>query len=345
MKNKEILQKIRSLAEIPGPVGREERVQKFLETEWKKLGIKTEYDKIGNLYGNIEGKGKHRAIIGHADSIGFLVQHILPSGFVKMAFNTAATNPDARFLAGVPIEFLTSHETSIQGYFGLRSGHLAGIEGKKKPILFSDLFVDLGVDSSKEIHELGIDIGTPAVFATPIVQMQQNVVGKAMDNRVALAIQCILAREIIEMDSKPNLTFISTVQEELGMKGAAAAAKYFNFDEVINLDVGLTGDIPSSEKDYLPTKLGKGPIIVYKDFSIHYSYSLIQRIEETARKNDIIIQKAVFKNYNTDGMYFFMEGIPTSTIAIPCRYTHTNFETLRLSDIKNTISLVLGLLA
>jgi endoglucanase len=340
LNEQEIFKFLRTLAEIFGPVGREEKVQNFLRSQWEKMGIKTKFDKIGNLYGEIEGEGSHWALVGHADSIGFLVQQILPSGFLRMAFNTAATTPDARFLAGAPLEFLNRNDKFIKGYFVLRSGHLAGIEGKKKPVLFRDLFVDLGVNSYEEVLDLGLDIGTPAAFGSPIEQFCENIVGKAMDNRIAGTIQTFLAMELQKMEKKPRVTLISTVQEELGMKGAAVASKYSKFDGVINVDVGLTGDIPSSQEDYLPTKLGGGPILVYKDFSIHYSHQLIKELEITAKKNHLPLQKAVFKNYNTDGMFFFMQGYPTVTLAIPCRYTHTNFETVRLTDIEQTLSLL-----
>ncbi|MFX0087649.1 MAG: M42 family metallopeptidase [Candidatus Hodarchaeota archaeon] len=340
MEKQEIFKFLKKLAEIPGPVGREEKVQNYLESNWNQIGIKTRFDKIGNLYGEIEGEGPHWAIVGHADSIGFLVQKILPSGFLKMAFNTAATTPDARFLAGTPLEFLNDRDEVILGYFGLRSGHLAGIEGKKKPILFEDLFIDLGVDSSEEVRDLGIDVGTPAVFGTTVTQIGRNYVGKAMDNRIAGTIQTFLGKKLREIDNGSRITLISTVQEELGMKGAAAAAKTSEFDGVINVDVGLTGDFPNTSNDYISTKLGAGPIIVYKDFSIHYSHSLIKELEASATSHQIPFQKAVFKNYNTDGMYFFMQGFPTIALAVPCRYTHTNFETVQVTDIQNTLLLL-----
>lgn len=344
MESDKVYQMIKQLAEIPGPVGRENAIQKLIQQIWNQNGLQTSLDKIGNLYGRLEGEGPHWAIVGHADSIGFIVQQILISGFLKMAFNTAATTPDARFLAGKQLEFLVDRKNRVYGYFGLRSGHLAGIEGKKTPILFDHLFVDIGVDSDSAVYDLGIDIGTSAVFATPVRRIQQNIVGKAMDNRVALVIQILLMQKIRRADIKPNITFISTVQEELGMKGAAAAAKFSEFDYVLNIDVGLTGDTPLSKEDYLSTKLGAGPIIVYKDFSIHYSSSLINMAESIAINSGISVQKAVFKNYNTDGMLFFMQGFPTLTIAVPCRYTHTDFETVRISDIENTISLIYKIL-
>ncbi|MHA2097016.1 MAG: M42 family metallopeptidase, partial [Candidatus Hodarchaeales archaeon] len=88
------------------------------------------------------------------------------------------------------------------------------------------------------------------------------------------------------------------------------------------------------------TKLGSGPILVVKDFSIHYSHSIFTSLVKLAKQEKIPFQKAVFNNYNTDGMYFFMNGHPTITVSIPCRYTHTNFETITISDVKYTINLI-----
>jgi putative aminopeptidase FrvX len=344
VKEKEIFNLLQQLVEIPGPVGREEAVQKYLRSKWDSYGFKTEIDRIGNLYGHLNGKGQHWAVVSHADTIGFLVQQMLSNGFLKMSFNTAATTPDARFLAGTTIKFLTEgHQT--RGYFGLRSGHLAGIEGKKLPVLFDDLFVDLGVNSAEEAKSLGIDIGTSAVFDTPLQRFQDNIVGPSLDNRVGSLIQTILAESIGNLENSPKITLISTVQEEIGMKGASSAADYSTFDAVINLDVGLTGDIPSSHNDFLPTQLGSGPILVVKDFSVHYSFPLLTFIEKQAVNSGIPIQKAVYRNYNTDGMHFFMRGHPTVTIGIPCRYTHTDFETVRFMDIEHTLDLLMKLIS
>ena len=155
------------LVNIPGPVGREEKVQQFLAAKWKTSGLDVKLDRIGNLYGRLNGAGPHWAIVSHVDTIGFLVQQILSDGFLKVAFNTAATTPDARFLAGSKVRFLTNKSQDIFGYFGLRSGHLAGIEGKKKPILFDEMFIDLGTNSIEEVKKLGIDFPIYSIM-TPL---------------------------------------------------------------------------------------------------------------------------------------------------------------------------------
>ncbi|HME56625.1 MAG TPA: M20/M25/M40 family metallo-hydrolase [Candidatus Lokiarchaeia archaeon] len=340
MEDSEIYALLKQYAEVPGPVGHEEAIQQAIEKDWKKQGLKTSRDRIGNLFGHLEGNGQHLAIVGHADSLGFIVQQVLSEGFLKVASNTAAAPVDARFLPGVPLRFLTKEKETVDGIFGLKSGHLISAEARKDAVSFEEMFVDLGVDSHDAVKELGIDVGIPAVFASPVVRQQQNVVGPSMDNRIAGTIQTLLARMLNFNEDTPNLTLISTVQEEIGMKGAAAAAKKADFDAVIVVDVGLTGDIPTAKNDYLPTKLGAGPTLLYKDFSIVYSPAITEKIEHVAIKHKIPYQKGVFKNYSTDGVHFFQNSIPTAMIAVPCRYTHTPFETVRLNDMQQTIALL-----
>lgn len=340
MEEREVYDLLKELAEIPGPVGREEPVQKFLEREWGRCGFKVSYDRVGNLFGKRSGEGSHLAIAGHADQVGFIVSQILPDGFVKVTFNTATTAPDGRYLSGTEIRFITGHEPHVSGCFGLKCGHLASPEERRAPVIFQDLFVDLGLDSAEMVRKTGVDVGTSAVFGAAVRRIQDNIVGPAMDNRVAGVVQCMLARKLRDMAPGPGITLISTVQEEIGIRGAASAAKREEYDYVITIDVGLTGDIPAAKDCGIETKLGAGPIILYKDFSIHYSSALISKLEGLAKDASIPFQRGVFRNYQTDGAHFFKHGNPTALVAVPCRYTHTHFETVRITDIMNTIELL-----
>lgn len=332
---------LKVLCEIPGPVGQEGPVQDALEEQWQLHGFETRRDRIGNLYGHAGGDGPRVAIVGHADSIGFIVQQVLPEGFVRLAFNTAAATPDTRFLPGAPIRFLAPGRDPVPGVFGLRSGHLAGAEGKKVPLEFDDMFVDLGVDDASAVRDLGIDVGTPAVFGSEVHTIGSNITGPSMDNRVAGTLQCAVARAVARArGTRPSVTLVSTVQEEIGMKGAAAAARDLDIDHAIIIDVGLVGDIPPSKNDHLDTRLGKGPIVLFKDSGIHYDQARIDAFLDIASRRGIPVQRGVFKNYQTDGAHFFMNGIPASVVAVPCRYTHTHFETVRAADLVTTFRLL-----
>jgi endoglucanase len=143
----------------------------------------------------------------------------------------------------------------------------------------------------------------------------------------------------LEKNARPTVTFVSTVMEELGAKGAAAVARDLNVDGVVILEIGLADDHPGTSGE-AGISLGSGPVIVIKDTHLHYSHQQNQRLIDTAEKCEIPYQRAVFHNYMTDGVQMVAHGQVVSAIGIPCRYSHSSFETIKLEDVKNTIKLV-----
>jgi endoglucanase len=77
---------------------------------------------------------------------------------------------------------------------------------------------------------------------------------------------------------------------------------------------------------------------------MHYSHQLNQRIYETAESKGIPIQRAVYHNYATDGFQIASQGQVVSAVGVPCRYSHSSFETLNLEDAENTVRLLRNLL-
>ncbi|MHA2385867.1 MAG: hypothetical protein ACXAEE_06620, partial [Candidatus Thorarchaeota archaeon] len=126
-------------------------------------------------------------------------------------------------------------------------------------------------------------------------------------------------------------------------KGAASVAKTLDVEGVIILEIGLADDHPGTDGE-AGVSLGKGPVIVVKDTQLHYSHEMIERLTTTAEKSNIPFQRAVYHNYATDGLQMVMQGQLVSTIAIPCRYSHSSFESLNLTDVENAIQLLMTFL-
>src|SRR5215216_3808045 len=96
-----------------------------------------------------------------------------------------------------------------------------------------------------------------------------------MDDRAALAIATVAGALLSKRDDLAYEVWLaSTIQEENGLIGAASVMDAIDVDLCINLDVGLTGDIPGPDKRDFPSKLGAGPIVVYQDMTAHYSRKL-----------------------------------------------------------------------
>ena len=344
--SEETLELLKVLSATPGPVGREALVQDIVKEHFKDHCGGFTQDRIGNVVGTLEGDiDKHYAIVAHADEVGFLVSSIDEKGFLRVKWNTQGHLPDLRLLPGQWVLILTE-KGLIPGVFCVKTAHLAGPEGKSRIPTYEEVFLDIGAKNAEDIHELGINIGDPVIYAAPVERLLNNhVSGKSMDDRVGLVVLLRVLGQVVKMPraKRPTITFVSTVMEELGAKGAAAVAKDLEVDAVIILDIGLADDHPGTNGEF-GISLGKGPIIVIKDSAMHYSYELVQSIIKTAEKETIPIQRAVFHSYMTDGVQFASQGQVVSVLAVPCRYSHSSFETVNLLDVDMAIHLLMKLL-
>jgi endoglucanase len=335
---------LKKLSETPGPVGREENVQCIIKEYLGKYCTEVNQDKIGNVVASMEGTDEHFALVAHADEVGFLVSNIDEKGFLKAKWNTQSYLPDLRLLPGQRIEIMTS-DGFVQGCFCVKTAHIAGPKDKKRIPTWDEIFVDIGAESIDDVVGYGVSIGDPVIYASKFEQIGHNVMGKAMDDRIGLTIMLQLAEFFSEVpiDKRPTITFVSTVMEELGAKGAAAVARTLDVDGVFIIDIGLADDYPGTSGE-AGVALGKGPVVVIKDNQMHYSHQLNQRVFDMAKFGGVPIQRAVYHNYATDGFQIASQGQIVSAIGIPCRYSHSSFETLNLKDAENTLALLTNFL-
>lgn len=345
--SEETLDLLKTLSATPGPVGRETLVQDIVKEHFKEHCGSFTQDRIGNVVGTLEGgSGKHYAIVAHADEVGFLVSSIDERGFLRVKWNTQGHLPDLRLLPGQWVLIMTE-KGLIPGVFCVKTAHLAGPEGKGRIPTYEEVFLDIGAKNVEDIQELGINIGDPVIYAAPVEKLlNHHVSGKSMDDRVGLVVLLRVLGQFAKVPKakRPTITFVSTVMEELGAKGAAAVAKDLDVDAVIILDIGLADDHPGT-KGETGISLGKGPIVVIKDNTMHYSHEFVQSIIKAAEKEKIPVQRAVFHSYMTDGVQFASQGQIVSVLAVPCRYSHSSFETVNLLDVDMTIHLLMKLLA
>jgi len=335
-----ILELLKTLSATPGPVGRENLVQDFMKKELGKTCSALEMDKIGNLIATMEGKGKHYVVVAHADEVGFLVSNIDDKGFIRAKWNTQGYKPDLRLLPGQWV-FIMTDKGLIPGYFAVKTGHIAGPKGKARIPTYDEVFLDIGLSSREEVEGQGIHIGDPIIYAQPIEKVGNHIVGKSMDDRIGLVTMILLAERLsrVTLDKRPKVTFVSTVMEELGAKGAAAIARNLDVDGVIAIDIGLADDHPGTNGE-AGVGLGLGPVVVIKDDAMHYSHDLVRFIIEVAEKEAIPIQRAVYHRYLTDGVQFARQGQRVAVTAIPCRYSHSSFETINLKDVEMAVKLL-----
>jgi len=333
---------IKELTELPGPIGQEGAVLDHIEPLWRELGATVERTRIGNVVAWAGGAGPRLLLVAHADELAYLVRSLDPGGFLWLANGQSwLRTTDIRnwFTVGQRVRVL-ARSGPIRGVIAAATGHLASqnLDNNPKELTWNDFWVDTGLGRD-ELLARGVTPGTRVIWDSPTERFGEHVVGKALDDRVPLAVITEVLRRVPLAERRCDLTLACTVQEEIGLVGAfALAAHDGDFAAAIAVEIGMAGDIPTLDQRAMPVRLGGGPILVHKDALVHYGHALTARLEAVAADANIPIQHAIFGSFGSDGGALMKADIPSALVAFPARYTHSPFETGHLGDIEALVS-------
>ncbi|RYG22529.1 M20/M25/M40 family metallo-hydrolase, partial [bacterium] len=135
---------------------------------------------------------------------------------------------------------------------------------------------------------------------------------------------------------------VATVQEEIGLRGAAAAGSAIEPDIVVALDITLANDIPGVPEQDMTTRLGAGAAIKIMDSSLVCHPKVVSHFRKLAEKNGIPHQMEILARGGTDAgaIQRLHGGIPSFTLSIPTRYVHTVNETVHPTDVQACVDLL-----
>ncbi len=248
----------------------------------------------------------------------------------------------ARYPVGQPALLLT-RSGHVPGVFASATGHILSTRddrGAALPDTASTIFVDVGASSREDAEALGVHVGAGVIWNPVTQRLGTRFVGKAIDDRVALALMTHLLMDIEPADLTYDLTLAATVQEEIGLVGATSLGGTDSYDLAIAIDNGPLADYPGADEGELPVQLGHGPTLIYKDAMIHYDRRVIQRLLDVAVDNTIDVQHGVYPGFGSDGVALIRAGIPTALLAISTRYTHSPFEMGDVRDVDAALQLL-----
>jgi endoglucanase len=329
------------LMEMAAPTGQEEPVLAWCREKWAVAGAEITTTPIGNVLAHIPADGPKLLIQGHADEIGFVVKSIDERGFIWLTDGQAGSRNFAeRYPVGKPA-LIVARNARIEGMFGAATGHILSTKADRgKTPTEDDIFVDIGVDSKEEAEALGVHVGAGVIWNPPTRRLGNRLYGKAIDDRVALALMTHLLTEIDHNAFRYDVTVAATVQEEIGLIGALSLGQAGPFDLAIAIDNGPIADYPGTSLREMPIQLGKGPTLVYKDSWAHYDRRIIDKLLDVADANSIPIQRAIYPGFGSDGAALFRTGIPAALLAVSTRYTHSAFEMLDERDLTGAFELL-----
>ena len=344
---KEISSLLIRLSNAHGPSGFEGPVRELMKQEFRRFDIELRTDGIGSL---IAGDNNVRDIpnvmlSAHMDEVGLMVKYITDDGFIK--FQTLGGWLD-QALIGQKWQILTNKGT-IYGITGIKTPHVMSSEEKNQMFKRASMFIDVGAcDKDDAEQRLGIRPGDPIAPHNLAENLNdgQTMLGKAWDDRVGLAIMVGVIEGLQNQTLPCNVLAVSTVQEEVGLRGAQTSSHVVLPDICINLESGIAGDYPGISKDQSQEILGKGPSIFLHDSSMIPNTKLKNLVVDTAKQANIPLQFNVLEGYGQDGAQIQRSrtGVPTINISVPTRYLHSHNSMINLDDVNKTIELVIKLI-
>ena len=327
---------IKTLTEMSGPVGQEQAVVDTMETLWQQGSAATERTRLNNLLAHVGGEGPKVLLVAHADELCYLVRAIDEDGFLWLANGQGwqrTTSFRNAFTIGQRVRVL-ARSGELPGVITAVTGHLATIAtNEPSELTWNDFWVDTGL-SKAELLERGVTPGTRIIWDATTDRFGPHVVGKALDDRVLLAVLTELLNRVDPAELGCQLTLGCSVQEEIGLVGASGITAHSGFDYAVALEIGMADDIPGVPSHAVSLRLGQGPVLIHKDALVHYHHGLTAHLERVAREAQIPIQHAVFGSFGSDGSALMKADIPAALVAFPARYTHSPFETAHLGDIE-----------
>jgi len=333
---------IKALSELTGPSSQESLVLDYVERQWREADARIERTRTGSLIGRFGGTGPKVLLVAHADELCYLVRAIDQRGFLWLANGQAwSRTVGVRnwFTVGQRVRVL-SRSGEIPGVIATVTGHVASLRlPEPHEFDWDDLWVDTGL-TRDELIQQGVTPGTRVIWDAPCSQLGPHVVGKALDDRVGVAALVEIARRVKPDDLRCELTMACTIQEEIGLVGAAALATREQFDAAVVVESGLAGDIPKVGELAMPLRLGEGPALIHKDSMVHYDHALTTHLEEIAASAGIAVQHAVVGSFASDGAALMRADVPTALLTFPTRYTHTPFEMGHLDDVEAMVRLL-----
>lgn len=312
---------LKKLSLFYAPSGREKGLTDFIKSEVKAFADEVYTDNLGNLIAHKKGGGKKIMFAAHADEIGIVVTFIDDNGYLRFS---DVGGLYTKYLSGKRVVFANGTEGVIF------------TEPKNDKNKLLNMYIDIGA-KTKEEAEKSVNVGDMAVFCGGFTEQNGVIIAKALDNRAGCY---ALIEALKKVNSKNDLYFVFTTQEEVGLRGARTAAYAIEPEIAIAVDVTDTGDTPKSEN--VAMKLGEGAAIKVMDYSVICDSEVKNSLISLAETKKIKYQLEVMTEGGTDAgvIHFARGGVKTGGISIPTRYIHSPSEMIEKSDLEAVIELV-----
>ncbi|UCE58764.1 MAG: M42 family metallopeptidase [Phycisphaerales bacterium] len=329
---------LKAIQETPSPSGFEQPVQRIVRKYIAPYADEVRTDVHGNVIASLNHKAPRRVMLaGHCDQIGMMVNYIDENGYL---FFKQIGGIDPSVLPGSRVVLHTKHGP-VDGVVGRKPIHTMKQEERGAKIELRDMWIDIGVKGKKEAQQV-VAVGDPVTFQLEMVHLGRNLVtSPGFDNKCGTFVVMEALRLCSIKKIKCALFAVSTVQEEVGLRGARTSGYGIDPQVGIAVDVTHATDYPDIDKRVNgELKIGGGPTI---STGPNINPRLEAMLIAAAKSKRIAYQmEAAPSATGTDAnaIQLTRAGVATALMGIPNRYMHTPVEVVSLSDLEAAAKLL-----
>src|SRR6056297_617924 len=328
-----------SALRTPSPSGYEERIQQLTAGYLRPHADSIKTDIHGNLIATKQAAEEAPRLMfaGHCDQIGMLVSHIDEQGFV---YAQTIGGWDPQQLIGQAMTIWT-RQGPISAAISRKPIHLLNSKEREQVVQLDQMWLDIGATDHEQAAGL-IEIGDPITLRLEHRDLQNELIcGPGLDNKTGMWTVVEAFRRAAAEKLDCSLYCVSTVQEEIGLRGARTAAESIAPHVAIAVDVTHASDCPTIDKSQQGAiRLGGGPVL-YRGPNVNPL--VFQRLVELAKSHQIPYQIAAIgraASNDANVLQISSGGVATGLVAIPNRYMHSSVEVCSKEDIDHAAELL-----
>lgn len=330
--NQDLLERV---CNAPGPSGFETEAQKVAAEVLGECCDNVRTDRLGNVIAfkkaanpPADGARPIRVMLSaHMDEIGMMLKHIDDKGFIRF-----------QPLGGLNATVLISQRVVIHGK-ELTGGVIvpdSRPSAKEKPTPLDELYIDTGLPVEK-VRER-VEVGDIITFAGDVEVLNDDVyVGRNFDDRIG--VYCMLEAMRQVGDTSVDVYAVSSVQEEVGLRGARVAAYGIEPDIGVALDGSLAWTPYTPEHKAL-CGVGDGTGIYIMDRLTIGHPRLVKFLFDICERFDIAVQKNIGGGTDAAAIQQCRAGALSTTVGAPVRYMHSTVQVCSGADMDATVAML-----
>ena len=328
------------LLSIDSPTGFTKYAAAWVKSAFEVLGFPATITTKGGVLVDLGGEEENNGLMlaAHADTLGAMVATIKGNGRLKLT-SLGGMNPNNAEAENVRV--YTRSGKIIEGTCQLcnASVHVNGDYSSAKRSWDSmEIVLDEDVSSAADARKLGIEVGDIVCFDPRTRRTASGYLkSRFLDDKLSVGILLGFAKYIADNGiTPPRKTYVHvTVYEEVGHGGSGSVPA--GVTEAISVDMGCVGDgLQCSEKQVS---------ICAKDSGGPYSYEVVGKLIEAAKKTDADYAVDVYPHYGSDVEATLRAGFDIRHGLIGSGvYASHGYERSHIDGVYNTLKVLSGYL-